>query len=122
MASKNEPVNEMTRSVVSVGIDFTPVLMDAGDGTVWEFNPDPSPSEFGALQRALSAFGSISKAAEAGEEFDMEPLAADLSEALSALLVKATQRKTWATKSYGIIGMQRIAAAYVPAISGTPTK
>lgn len=120
MASKE--VTEMNRKVVSAGMDFTPVLLDVGDGTIWEFDPDPSPAKFGALQKALSGFGALGRAAEAGEDFDLEEVAVNLSESLSALLSKGAQVKTWQAKAYGVMAMQRIAATYIPAISGTPTK
>lgn len=118
----NEPVNEMKREVVSAGMDFSPVLLDVGDGEIWELDPDPSPAKFGALQKALTAFGQVSKAAETGDTVDLEEITANLSAALSDLIVKTPQKKTWKTKDYGVMAMQRIAATYVPAISGTPTK
>lgn len=121
MASKNE-VTEMNRKLVSAGMDFTPVLLDVGDGEIWEFDPDPSPAKFGALQKSLTAFGELGKAAENGEEFSMEDVANGLSLALSNLLVKPGQTKTWKAREYGVMAMQRIAATYIPAISGTPTK
>lgn len=115
-------ITEMKREVVSAGMDFSPVLIDIGDGVVWELDPDPSPAKFGALQRALTAFGSVAKAAESGEEYDLESITSGLSEAIANLLVKSGQPKDWRSKEYGVMAMQRFAATYIPAISGTPTK
>jgi|SRR5690625_192286 len=122
MASKASPKKpaEMQREVVTVGLDLSPIQLDTGDGNVWEFNSDPSPAEFGALQDTLSEFSQMGK--QDPEEANIAETIQRLSDAMRALLVREDQRREWDKVSYGIMAVQNIAMVYIPAMTGVPTK
>ena len=115
-------LSEMSREVISIGINFAPIQIDLGDGIVWKFNSDPAPTEFGELQASLTAMGALGQAAERGEEVDYSAPLQRVSEALRGLLTESTQKANWTKKAYGMGTLVQLAQVYIPAIMGTPTK
>ena len=117
-------LSEMSREVISIGMNFAPLQLDLGDGEVWKFDSDPSPEDFGALQTALTGLGKAGAALEGGEELgeDFSQGVKNLSTAFKNLLVEPTQKTKWAKWGYGFTALTKLAETYIPALVGTPTK
>lgn len=116
---------QVSRDVVSVGIDFRPLPVNIGDGVIWNFDPDPSPEAWGQLMdqlKALAALGSIKEGdTDAAMELDVKGLLNGLTEALSGLLLEDEQRAKFKSKGYGLAVLSKTAPAIVKALSGFPT-
>ena len=115
-------LSEMSREVISIGMNFAPLQIDLGDGKIWKLDSDPSPAAFGALQRSLTQLGSAGKAMERGEEIDFGAGVQEVSEAIRELLVETKQKTEWTKVGYGFSALTKLAEAYIPALMGTPTK
>ena len=83
--------------MMSTGIDLTPFTLDVGDGTKWDFVPDPMPSDTERLRLANARLQEASSAY--AEKPDDRSLAeangqafAGLVEAISTLLLDADDR------------------------------
>lgn len=116
-------MSEINRDTISIGIDFRPIPVDVGDGKVWNFNPDPAPSELDVLFSALREIGAAGKKAnsedgdgEGSVEFG-KGLGA-LKSALGGLLVEAKQRTEWNKQPYGIGVMNALSNVLVEQITG----
>lgn len=111
---------EVRRDVVKLGLDFRPIPIDIGDGTVWEFHPDPSPPQWSALVAALKKFSKFGDADFGGEDF--EDALQGMTKAMSDLLVHEDQRVAWVARAYGISPQQAISEALMGIWTGFPTK
>lgn len=112
--------DEVRRDVVKLGLDFRPIPIDIGDGTVWEFHPDPSPQQWSALVGALKKFSKFGDADFGGEDF--EDALQGMTKAMSDLLVNEDQRVAWVERAYGISPQQAISEALMGIWTGFPTK
>lgn len=118
------PKKEVTRTSVTVGLDFAPFKVEPGDGNVWMFQSDPPPDLFGALSDAMTAFGSLQDAEPGTLSKLLVELAADLSAALVALFDPDTTGQVAAFKkrNYGLRGLQKIATDVIEGSTGFPTQ
>lgn len=115
-------VNEVTREVVSVGIDFSPIPVDIGDGVIWKFHPDPDPAVWDNLQTVLMGFQQTQDVSdEDAAQVKIKPLLEKLHGALGQLLLDKEQKDKWAKTSYGLLPLQRLAQVIMEQLTGFPT-
>lgn len=112
---------QVQREVVRIGLDFRPIPIDIGDGTVWEFTPDPSPEQWSALVNALQKFSALQdESALGGAEF--ETTLNGFTKAMSTTLVDPEQREHWVERRYGLGPQQAVSEYLMEQWSGFPTK
>jgi hypothetical protein len=112
---------EVQRKVVKLGIDFRPIPVDLGDGTVWAFVSDPSPEQWSGLVGSLGTFVDLIGADGSGLSGDgFEKALEGLTEAMSGLLVKMEDRLAWKERGYGLGPQQAIAEALMEEWTGFP--
>lgn len=112
-------VDEVRRDVIKLGIDFRPIPVDLGDGVVWEFHPDPNPSQWSTLVEALRGFSKFGEDEFGGELF--EKALNKLTEAMAGMLVNEEQQIGWREKKYGLGPQQAISNALMETWTGFPT-
>lgn len=124
-----ERTPEIHRETVSIGIDFRPVPVDMGDGTIWQFDPDPSPDKWDVLTQALGAFTEVQMDDKNPNPDDFKkvsgrlgPLTVQLTEAIGGLLTEPMQRKQFTKRGYSMFALQRLATVLMETLSGFPTK
>lgn len=110
---------EVKREVVRLGLDFSPIPVDVGDGVEWEFTHDPDPTQWSGLVNSLRGFTTFDKGEFSGEEF--EAALDGLSVAMSELLVDEDQKPLWVEKHYGLMVQQAISEALMERWTGFPT-
>lgn len=113
---------QVTRETVTVGLDFRPIPIDLGDGTVWLFQPDPSPTAWGVLMDALTAFSTVDTESETPDLSGLTVLVENLSVALSGLLTTPKQAEKYSERGYGLVAQQRLATVLIETVSGFPTQ
>lgn len=115
---------QVHREVVKIGLDFRPISIDLGDGVVWEFTPDPSPSQWSALVGAIRKFATLqgkkNEDLVGGEEF--EDIINTFTKALAGMLVDSQQQEAWVNRSYGLGPQQAVSEYLTETWSGFPTK
>lgn len=112
---------DVDRSVVTLGVDYRPIPINLGDGVVWQFDPDPSPSKFNQLTKAVKALGPVGKKmsdAETEDDGTFERAMTGLKDALGALLLDKDQRKKWAERDYGFRSMNALVGRLMEEITG----
>lgn len=118
--------DKIERATLTLGLDFSPLKVDIGDGHIWLFHADPSPEQFNALVTSLAGFGSMVGADESPEAAmkaveEIGPLLDSLQAAILQLLTTDKQRKEFTTKGYGVKALQGTAALLMDP-SGFPTE
>ena len=111
--------DQVRRDVVKLGLDFTPIPVDLGDGIIWEFHPDPSPSQWSGLMDSLKSFTRFEEKDYDGEQFK-EGLQ-NFTKAMSELLVSDEQKAEWIERQYGLGPQQAISQALMGIWTGFPT-
>ena len=82
---------EVTRSVVKLGLDLSPIPLDVGDGIVWMFTSDPSAEQWSTLMTALKVFTKLKDDVNEDENQFTQALS-DFSKAMSHMLLDPDQQ------------------------------
>lgn len=114
-------INQVQRDIVKFGLDFRPILIDVGDGEVWEFTSDPKPHQMSTLVGSLQAFTTLKEGDMIGGD-RFEKALTDFTVAMSSLLVQTDQQTAWVERSYGLGPQQMISEHLMEQWSGFPTK
>lgn len=117
-----EELTEVSREVVSIGLDFRPIPINVGDGKIWGFTPDPDKAQWGTLTgtlKVLSKFKDISE--EDAAQVDLSEAIDSLTGAVAALLADPEDVKAWKKRGYGLLAQQRVARALMEQWTGFPT-
>lgn len=112
---------EVTRSVVKLGLDLSPIPLDIGDGVVWKFTSDPSPEQWSSLMAALKVFTTLKDDAD-GDESRFTKALSDFSIAMSNMLLDPKQQAEWVERGYGLVPQQAVSEVLMETWSGFPTK
>ena len=112
---------EVTRSVVKLGLDLSPIPLDVGDGIVWMFTSDPSAEQWSTLMTALKVFTKLKNDTNEDETQFTKALS-DFSKAMSHMLLDPDQQLAWVERGYGLGPQQAVSEILMEMWSGFPTK
>lgn len=110
---------ESVKEFMSTGIDFTPFVLDAGDGVEWEFTPDPMPAQTEALSKAMNA---VSAASSSDTKEGLQDAYNDLIEQLKARLMNDEQRADFPKPYYGQSALTWLSLHLATGRDGFPTE
>lgn len=109
---------EEIRKFMSTGLDFTPFELDAGDGVVWKFSPDPQPSDTERLSKAMSAL----EEAQGGEGGSLQAAFGELVEAIKDRIMDEKQREQFPLPVYGANALMWFSLHLATGRDGFPTE
>lgn len=110
------------RDTVDVGFDFRPipVRMGPGDEHVWNFNPDPDPEMWHAVEQAVEGWQN-----RKAEDVTLEEASETVEKirvALADLLYNEDDKAAFvAEKRYGPFGLAKLAKSLMEEVTGFPT-
>lgn len=110
---------EINRKVVTIGFNFQPIPIDAGDGKVWLFNPDPDPEMMDGLMTAAAEIGEVGGKLTKGEKASLGEAIHGLKSALGEMLIEnADLRAEWGKARYGLATMNAFSNALMEEVTG----
>lgn len=101
------------------GVDFSPLELDVGDGTIWKFTPDPQPAE---TQRLSSAMKAISDATNDGMTDAVVESYDNLVSAIRDRLMDEKQKKEFPKPVYGQNALMWFSMRLATGRDGFPTE
>lgn len=108
---------EALAKLMETGLNFEPFTVDAGDGVVWEFTPDPMPAQTEAL---ISAFRKAEKAAS--DLSGMDEAFAELFDVIRSRLIHKKQQEEFPRPLYGQNAAMFFAMHLATGRDGFPTE
>lgn len=110
---------EMAEEFMRTGVDFSPLMLDAGDGNEWEFTPDPMPAQ---SQRLSEVMMSISQVTTGQAEGDLVALYDEFTDAIRDRLASEKDRKRFPLPNYGTSALMWFGMRLATGRDGFPTE
>lgn len=108
---------EVLSEFMSAGIDFSPFVIDPGDGNEWSFTPDPMPWETERLRNAMSSVYDAMRNGEGAKE-----AAEELVEAIRDRMTDEKQKEKFPLPNYGQNALIFFAMHLATGRDGFPTE
>lgn len=114
---------EAVRSLMATGLDFTPHVIDAGDGIEWAFKPDPGPADTDRMREAMNELNLAQEALQAGDlTVKLQPAFDALMDAIRDRLISDEDKASFPQPTYGINAAMFFSLHLTYGRSGFPTE
>ena len=87
---------ESVKKFMADGVDFSPIVLNPGDGTEWSFTPDPQPAQSARLAKAMQGLEGVDDPQKMEEVFET------LADSIRERLVSEEEREKFPLPIYGV--------------------